>query len=47
MVFGLAETFVPLIPHVGPGYTNAIAFALLVLVLIFRPRGLLGKAFYS
>jgi branched-chain amino acid transport system permease protein len=47
MVFGLAETFVPLIPHVGPGYNNAIAFALLVLVLIFRPRGILGKAFYS
>ncbi|MBO0780880.1 MAG: branched-chain amino acid ABC transporter permease [Ktedonobacteraceae bacterium] len=47
MVFGLAETVVPLIPGVGPGYDNAIAFAVLVLVLILRPTGLLGKQFYS
>lgn len=47
LVFGLAETVVPLIPNVGPGYDNAIAFALLVLVLIFRPNGLLGRQFYS
>ena len=32
---------------IGPGYDNAIAFGLLVLILIFRPNGLLGKAFYS
>ncbi len=47
LVFGLAETIVPLIPGVGPGYDDAIAFAVLVAVLIFRPNGLLGKAFYS
>ena len=47
LVFGLAETVVPLIPGVGPGYDDAIAFAVLVAVLIFRPNGLLGKAFYS
>ncbi|HEY1349142.1 MAG TPA: branched-chain amino acid ABC transporter permease [Ktedonobacteraceae bacterium] len=47
LVFGLAETVVPLIPGVGPGYDDAIAFALLVAVLIFRPNGLLGKPFYS
>ncbi len=47
LVFGLAETVVPLIPGVGPGYDNAIAFAVLVLVLIFRPNGLLGKPYYS
>jgi len=28
-------------------WVNAIAFAVLVLVLIFRPSGLVGKAFYS
>jgi len=47
LVFGLAETIVPLIPGVGPGYDDAIAFAVLVIVLIFRPNGLLGKPFYS
>ncbi len=47
LVFGLAETVVPLIPGVGPGYDDAIAFAVLVAVLIFRPTGLLGKPFYS
>lgn len=47
LVFGFAETFVPLIPQIGPGYDDAIAFALLVLILVFRPNGLLGKAFYS
>ena len=45
LVFGLAETVVPMIPGVGPGYDNAIAFAVLVAVLIFRPNGLLGKPF--
>jgi branched-chain amino acid transport system permease protein len=47
LAFGLAETVVPLIPGVGPGYDDAIAFAVLVAVLIFRPNGLLGKPFYS
>ncbi len=47
LVFGLAETVVPLIPGVGPGYDDAIAFAVLVVVLIVRPNGLLGKPFYS
>jgi branched-chain amino acid transport system permease protein len=47
LVFGLTETVVPLIPGVGPGYDDAIAFAVLVAVLIFRPNGLLGKPFYS
>jgi branched-chain amino acid transport system permease protein len=47
LVFGLAETVVPLLPGVGPGYDDAIAFAVLVAVLIFRPNGLLGKPFYS
>ncbi|MGH2497946.1 MAG: branched-chain amino acid ABC transporter permease [Ktedonobacteraceae bacterium] len=47
LAFGLAETVVPLIPGVGPGYDDAIAFAVLVAVLIVRPNGLLGKPFYS
>ena len=32
------------VPFVGPSYKIAIAFALLLLVLLVRPRGLLGKA---
>ncbi len=47
LVFGLAETAAPLISWIGPGYNNVIAFFLLVAVLVLRPRGLLGKAFYS
>jgi branched-chain amino acid transport system permease protein len=47
LLFGLAETAVPLLPGVGPGYEDAIAFGLLVIVLIVRPSGLIGKQFYS
>ncbi|HZO72405.1 MAG TPA: branched-chain amino acid ABC transporter permease [Ktedonobacteraceae bacterium] len=47
LVFGLVETIVPVLPGVGPGYDNAIAFLVLVIVLIFRPNGLLGRPFYS
>jgi len=47
LLFGLVETVVPLIPNVGAGYEDAIAFAVLVLVLTVRPNGLLGKQFYS
>ncbi len=47
MLFALAETALPLLPGVGPGYENVIAFGVLVLVLIVRPTGLLGKAFYA
>ena len=47
MMFAFAEVFVPLIPGVGYGLDTAIAFAVLVLVLILRPSGLLGKPFYS
>jgi branched-chain amino acid transport system permease protein len=31
---------------VGPGYQEAMAFAVLVLVLVFRPKGILGKEYY-
>jgi branched-chain amino acid transport system permease protein len=47
LVFGLAETVAPLVSWIGPGYNNVIAFFLLVAVLVLRPKGLLGKAFYS
>jgi branched-chain amino acid transport system permease protein len=40
LVLGLAESFSS--TYVGPTYPNAISFALLVLILIFRPTGILG-----
>jgi branched-chain amino acid transport system permease protein len=46
LLFGLAEAFVGAFPQTT-SLQDAIAFAILVLVLIVRPNGLLGKAFYS
>jgi branched-chain amino acid transport system permease protein len=41
LVLGLAESFTA--TYIGPTYPNAISFGLLVLILIFRPTGLLGR----
>jgi branched-chain amino acid transport system permease protein len=43
MLFGLIEVLAQSAPHLGAGYQNAIAFGILVLVLLLRPRGLLGR----
>jgi branched-chain amino acid transport system permease protein len=43
MLFGLVEVLAQSAPHLGAGYQNAIAFGLLVLVLLLRPQGLLGR----
>jgi branched-subunit amino acid ABC-type transport system permease component len=32
-----------MVPGLGAGWANAIAFAILVLVLAVRPQGLLGR----
>ena len=42
LVFGLAEVFGA--AFVGAGFEDAIAFGLLVLTLVVRPRGLVGRA---
>jgi branched-chain amino acid transport system permease protein len=47
LLLALAETFGPLIPHVGYELETTIAMVMLVLVLIVRPNGLLGRPFYS
>ncbi len=47
LAFAFAEVFAPLIPGIGYGLDTGIAFAVLVLVLILRPNGLLGRPFYS
>lgn len=41
LVLGLAESFSS--TYLGPTYPNAISFGLLVLILIFRPAGVLGR----
>jgi len=43
LAFGLIEVLGQSAPGLGSGYANAIAFVVLVLVLIVRPRGLLGR----
>jgi branched-chain amino acid transport system permease protein len=41
LVLGLAESFSA--TYLGPTYPNAISFGLLVLILIVRPAGILGR----
>ena len=43
LLFGLVEVFAQSIPGSGSVYANAIAFGLLVLVLLLRPQGLFGR----
>jgi branched-chain amino acid transport system permease protein len=43
LAFGLIEVLGQSAPGLSSGYANAIAFFVLVLVLIVRPRGLLGR----
>jgi branched-chain amino acid transport system permease protein len=45
LVFGLAQVFGSAI--FGAGYEDAIAFGILVLVLVSRPRGLAGRSLLS
>ncbi|MBE7513899.1 MAG: branched-chain amino acid ABC transporter permease [Anaerolineales bacterium] len=47
LLLGLIEAFfsslLPSFPALGTGYTDIFAFSVLILVLLFRPSGLLGK----
>ena len=43
LLFGLIEVLGQSAPGLGAGYANAIAFAVLVIVLAARPQGLLGR----
>ena len=43
LAFGLIEVLGQSAPWLGSGYANAIAFVVLVVVLVVRPRGLLGR----
>jgi len=41
LVLGIAESFTA--TYLGPTYPNAVSFGLLVLILIVRPTGLVGR----
>ena len=41
LIIGVLETMVA--AYVSSGYRDAIAFAILIIVLIVRPTGILGK----
>jgi len=43
LAFGLVEAFGQSIPGSGSVFANAIAFGLMVLVLVIRPQGLIGR----
>ena len=43
LLFGLIEILGQSAPGLGAGFANAIAFAVLVVVLAIRPQGLLGR----
>ena len=44
LAFGLVEAFGQSIPGSGSVFANAIAFGLMVIVLVTRPQGLLGRS---
>ena len=43
LLFGVIEVFAQSLPFLSSGYADAIAFGVLVLVLLTRPQGLLGR----
>ena len=43
LLFGLVEVFAQSIPGSGSVFANAIAFGLMVVVLVTRPQGLMGR----
>jgi branched-chain amino acid transport system permease protein len=43
LAFGLVEAFAQSIPGSGSVFANAIAFGVMVLVLVVRPQGLMGR----
>lgn len=45
LILGIAENFTSVL--IEPGYKDAISFILLVVILVLRPRGILGKQFFA
>jgi branched-chain amino acid transport system permease protein len=47
LVFSLAETVAAYLPGIGPSLEISVAFIVLVLVLVLKPNGILGRPYYS
>ncbi|MEP6851529.1 MAG: branched-chain amino acid ABC transporter permease [bacterium] len=43
LLLGIVENLVPTLPFIGTQWTDVVAFAVLVLVLVVRPTGILGE----
>jgi branched-chain amino acid transport system permease protein len=43
LVLGEAESLIPAIPGIGTQWTDVVSFVVLILVLMFRPTGILGE----
>ncbi len=43
LVLGIVETMIPTLGFIGTEWTDVVAFLVLILVLVFRPTGLLGE----
>lgn len=44
LILGLLEAFATQIPHIGGEWKDVFTFGVLILVLVFKPTGLLGKS---
>jgi len=44
LILGLLESFGTLVPGVGSAWKDVFSFSVLILVLVFKPTGLLGKS---
>jgi branched-chain amino acid transport system permease protein len=44
LVLGLLESFGTQIPGIGSEWKDVFSFAVLILVLVFKPTGLLGQS---
>ncbi|MBV8601261.1 MAG: branched-chain amino acid ABC transporter permease [Candidatus Eremiobacteraeota bacterium] len=42
LVYGIVETFAS--QYIGAGYADAVALAVLLVILVFRPTGIMGRA---
>lgn len=45
LILGIVENFASVL--LEPGYKDAVSFILLVVILVLRPRGILGKQFFA
>ncbi len=43
LLLGIIEVLIPALPFIGTKWTDVVAFVVLVLVLVFRPTGILGE----